>query len=117
MLWEQGVVGSNPATPTKGRISLEIRPFFFKQGFFFLSENVWICLVHKSSKTTSQKRIIMGKKKIIVLPHLVDAGGDLTKDWFVEYSDQRIFQVGNPIIYQAYCVASLNMKNLISPRL
>lgn len=28
----------------------------------------------------------MGKKKIIVLPHLVDAGGDLTKDWFVEYS-------------------------------
>ena len=29
--------------------------------------------------------------------------------------DQRIFQVGNPIMYQAYCVASLNMKNLISP--
>ena len=29
--------------------------------------------------------------------------------------DQRIFQVGNPIMHQAYCVASLNMKNLISP--
>ena len=33
----------------------------------------------------------------------------------VSFLDQRIFQVGNPIIYQAYCVASLNMKNLISP--
>ena len=30
-------------------------------------------------------------------------------------ADQRIFQVGNPIMHQAYCVASLNMKNLISP--
>lgn len=28
----------------------------------------------------------MRRKKVIVLPHLVDAGGDLTKDWFVEYS-------------------------------
>lgn len=29
----------------------------------------------------------MGRKKqLIVLPHLVDAGGDLTKPWFVEYS-------------------------------
>ena len=28
-------------------------------------------------------------------------------------ADQRIFQVGNPIMHQAYCVASLNMKNLI----
>ena len=26
------------------------------------------------------------RKKLLVLPHLVDAGGDLEKDWFVEYS-------------------------------
>ena len=30
LLWEQGVEGSNPFTPTLGRISLEIRPFFFR---------------------------------------------------------------------------------------
>ena len=34
---------------------------------------------------------------------------------FFLFTDQRIFQVGNPIMHQAYCVASLNMKNLISP--
>lgn len=29
----------------------------------------------------------MGRKKtVIVLPHLVDAGGDMNKNWFVEYS-------------------------------
>ena len=35
--------------------------------------------------------------------------------WCITIMDQRIFQVGNPIMHQAYCVASLNMKNLISP--
>lgn len=29
----------------------------------------------------------MGRKKaVVVLPHLVDAGGDMSKNWFVEYS-------------------------------
>ena len=29
----------------------------------------------------------MGRRQMaIVLPHLVDNGGDLSKDWFVEYS-------------------------------
>ena len=29
----------------------------------------------------------MGRKKaVVVLPHLVDAGGDMNKDWYVEYS-------------------------------
>lgn len=28
----------------------------------------------------------MRRKKVIILPHLVDAGGDLSKNWFVEYS-------------------------------
>lgn len=34
----------------------------------------------------------MGRKKtVVVLPHLVDADGDLTKDWYVEYSMRNPF--------------------------
>ena len=34
----------------------------------------------------------MGRKKtVVVLPHLADADGDLSKDWYVEYSMRNPF--------------------------
>ena len=86
LLWEQGVVGSNPATPTKGLISLKIRPFSLKKNTFSVCNRLFMSVVNKSSILTRKAEFMGRKRTVISLPHLVDAGGDLCKDWFVEYS-------------------------------
>ena len=43
-------------------------------------------MVDKSLKSNQSKNEMGRKKAVMVLPHLVDGGGDLEKEWFVEYS-------------------------------
>ena len=47
------------------------------------------------------------KKKLMVLPHLVDAGGDLSKPWFVEYSvrNPRTDEMERKRIYEGFASA------------